>query len=87
MEGRDIGSVVLPQAEVRIFLEASPEARTQRRAAEGQADAVTQRDHLDSTRKMAPLICPPGATRIDNTTLSLNEVVQQISAFVHTAAR
>ncbi len=87
MEGRDIGSVVLPQAEVRIFLEASPEARTQRRAAEGQADAVAQRDHLDSTRKMAPLICPPGATRIDNTTLSLNEVVQQISALVHTAAR
>jgi 3-phosphoshikimate 1-carboxyvinyltransferase len=87
MEGRDIGSVVLPQAEVRIFLEASAEARSQRRAAEGQTDAVAQRDHLDTTRKTAPLICPPGATRIDNTTLSLEAVVQQIAALVQAKAR
>jgi len=86
MEGRDIGSVVLPDAEVRIFLEADAEARSLRRAAEGQADAVTQRDHLDSTRKVAPLVCPNGATRIDNTRLSLQEVVEQIVALVRVAA-
>ena len=86
MEGRDIGSIVLPDAEVRIFLEADAEARNLRRAAEGQADAVAQRDYLDSTRKAAPLVCPNGATRIDNTRLSLQEVVAQIILLVRVAA-
>ncbi len=87
MEGRDIGSVVLPQAEVRVFLQADPVARAQRRAAEGQADAVAQRDLLDSTRATAPLVCPAGATRIDNTHLTLVEVVAQVKALVQHAAR
>jgi len=87
MEGRDIGSVVLPQAEVRVFLQADPVARAQRRAAEGQTDAVAQRDLLDSTRATAPLVCPAGATRIDNTHLPLAEVVAQVKALVQTAAR
>lgn len=87
MEGRDIGSVVLPQAEVRVFLQADPVARAQRRAAEGQADAVAQRDLLDSTRATAPLVCPEGATRIDNTHLTLGAVVAQVKALVQHAAR
>jgi 3-phosphoshikimate 1-carboxyvinyltransferase len=86
MEGRDIGSVVLPDAEVRIFLEADPDARAQRRAAEGQSDQVTQRDHLDATRKTAPMICPPGAHRLDNTHKALEEVVAEIGELIKVAA-
>ena len=86
MEGRDIGSVVLPLAEVRVFLQADPVARAQRRAAEGQTDAVAQRDLLDSTRATAPLVCPEGATRIDNTHLPLVEVVAQVKALVQSVA-
>jgi 3-phosphoshikimate 1-carboxyvinyltransferase len=87
MEGRDIGSVVLPDAEVRIFLEAEAAARTLRRAAEGQADAVGARDLQDSTRKTAPLVCPPGARRIDNTHRPLAEVVAEIAGLAAAAAR
>jgi len=87
MEGRDIGSVVLPHAEVRVFLQADPVARALRRAAEGQTDAVAQRDLLDSTRATAPLVCPDGATRIDNTHRSLAEVVAQVKALVQSVAR
>jgi cytidylate kinase len=86
MEGRDIGSVVLPDAEVRIFLEADAEARTLRRAAEGQSDQVAQRDHLDATRKTAPMICPPGAHRLDNTHKSLEEVVGEVGELIKVAA-
>lgn len=86
MEGRDIGSVVLPEAEVRIFLEADAGARALRRAAEGLADQVAQRDHLDATRKTAPMICPLGAHRIDNTHKTLADVVAEISALVQVAA-
>jgi cytidylate kinase len=86
MEGRDIGSVVLPDAEVRIFLEADADARAQRRAAEGQADQVTQRDHLDATRKTAPMVCPNGACRLDNTHLPLEAVVAQIGELIKVAA-
>lgn len=86
MEGRDIGSVVLPDAEVRIFLEAEVEARSRRRAEEGQSDQVTQRDHLDTTRKTAPLICPSGAYRLDNTHKSLAEVVADIGEIIKVAA-
>ena len=86
MEGRDIGSVVLPDAEVRIFLEADAEARALRRAAEGQADQVTQRDHLDATRKTAPMVCPAGACRVDNTHLPLEAVVARIGELIKVAA-
>jgi 3-phosphoshikimate 1-carboxyvinyltransferase len=87
MEGRDIGSVVLPDAEIRIFLEADADARAQRRAAEGQADAVAARDLLDSTRKTAPLVCPRGAHRIDNTQLSLDAVVDEIRQLIVVASQ
>ena len=78
MEGRDIGSVVLPEASVRVFLEADAQARSSRRANEGQSDAIAQRDQLDSSRTIAPLVCPAGSLRIDNTRLTLDEVVGQI---------
>ena len=87
MEGRDIGSVVLPDAEVRVFLEADADARVRRRAAEGQEDAIGRRDHLDATRKTAPMVCPPGAIRIDNTHLPLAEVVQSIATRVRSAGQ
>lgn len=87
MEGRDIGSIVLPTASVRLFLEADPLARAQRRASEGQADAIAHRDFLDSTRATAPLVCPPGATRVDNTHLSLTEVIAVVTSRIREAQR
>ena len=71
---------------MRIFLEADAEARTLRRAAEGQSDQVAQRDHLDATRKTAPMICPPGAHRLDNTHKSLEEVVGEVGELIKVAA-
>ena len=62
-------------------------ARTRRRAAEGQADAVDARDRLDSTRKTAPLMCAAGAHRIDNTHQPLAAVVAEIVALVGAARR
>jgi cytidylate kinase len=79
MEGRDIGSVIFPDAEVKIFLEADEATRAKRRAGQGQSDAVAERDRLDSTRKTAPLVCPPNATRIDNSSLTLEQVVDKIA--------
>ncbi|MCU0791392.1 MAG: (d)CMP kinase [Opitutaceae bacterium] len=79
MEGRDIGTVIFPDADFRFFLHADPEERARRRAAEGQQDSIAERDRLDSSRKAAPLLCPPGATDIDSTFLSLEEVVARVS--------
>lgn len=82
MDGRDIGSVIFPDADLRIFLTADPEARARRRAAEGIADSVAERDKLDSSRKAAPLACPEGAIKIDSTDLTLEQVVDKISAMI-----
>lgn len=79
MEGRDIGTVIFPDADFRFFLHADPEERARRRAAEGQQDSIAERDRLDSTRKASPLLCPEGATDIDSTFLSLDEVVARVS--------
>ena len=87
MEGRDIGSVVLPQATVRIYLEADALARNQRRKDEGIVDSIVQRDKIDSSRTAAPLICADGAIRIDNTNLSLTEVVEKIEKLILAAGR
>lgn len=76
MEGRDIGSVIFPDADFRFFLHADPAERARRRANEGQQDSITERDRLDSSRKASPLACPPGACSIDTTALSLAEVVE-----------
>ena len=82
MEGRDIGSVIFPDAEVRFFLHADPQERAKRRAAEGRADSVAERDRIDSSRKTAPLTCPPGAIDIDTTHLPLEKVVEKMAASI-----
>jgi CMP/dCMP kinase len=82
MEGRDIGSVIFPDAHLRIFLHADPEERARRRAREGQQDSIAERDRLDSSRKTAPLACPDGATDIDSTHLTLEQVVEKVSALI-----
>lgn len=84
MEGRDIGTVVAPDAPVKIFLTASNEARAQRRSAEHAADVDTtlrdlhRRDTLDSTRSAAPLTKAQDAIEIDATALGIDDVVARI---------
>lgn len=88
VEGRDIGTVVAPDAPVKIYLTASEEARARRRARDLTADpaatvAVTQaeqarRDRLDSTRKASPLAKAEDAAEIDSTELTLAEVVRAV---------
>ena len=79
MEGRDIGTVIFPKADFRFFLHADPLERAARRAREGRQDPVAERDRIDSSRKTAPLACPPGATSVDTTHLSLPEVVERLA--------
>lgn len=85
-EGRDIGTVVAPDAEVKIFLTASPEERARRRAAELGADPETVlaeqaiRDQRDSTRAYSPLQPAPGAVVLDTTGLTLEQVVARVVA-------
>lgn len=80
MEGRDIGSVIFPEADFRFFLHADPVERARRRANEGQHDSISERDRLDSSRKTSPLACPEGAVSIDSTHLTLPEVVETMAA-------
>lgn len=82
MEGRDIGSVIFPDADFRFYLQADPVERARRRAAEGQTDAILERDRLDASRKTAPLTLPNGATAIDSTHLTLAQVVDQLGALI-----
>ncbi len=82
MEGRDIGSVIFPDADFRFFLHADPAERAKRRAAEGRQDSIAERDRLDSSRKTAPLACPPGAIDIDSTFLTLEQVVEKLAALI-----
>lgn len=84
MEGRDIGSVIFPEADFRFFLHADPAERAKRRAAEGQTDSIAERDRIDSSRKASPLTCPTGAIDIDSTYLTLDEVVAKMSDFITT---
>ena len=82
MEGRDIGSVIFPQADFRFFLHADPVERAKRRAAEGRQDSVAERDRLDTSRKNSPLVVPAGATDIDSTFLTLEQVVEKLSTII-----
>jgi len=84
MEGRDIGSIIFPEADLRFFLHADPDERARRRAQEGQLDSVAERDRLDSSRKTAPLTCPAGAIDINSTFLTLDQVVEKVAALVAT---
>jgi cytidylate kinase len=83
-EGRDIGTVVAPDAAVKVFLTADPRERARRRAAEQGIDAatvladLTERDTRDSQRVHAPLVPAADAVPVDSTGLSLEEVVDQI---------
>jgi cytidylate kinase len=87
-EGRDIGTVVCPQAQVKVFLTASPEARARRRAEELGADYETvleqqlQRDERDERRAHSPLIPANDAVPVDTTELDLEEVLGQIMTLV-----
>jgi cytidylate kinase len=78
MEGRDIGSVIFPDADHRFFLHADEATRAARRAKEGQTDSIAARDQMDTTRKTAPLICPEGATMVDTGPRTLDEVIEYI---------
>jgi len=82
VEGRDIGSVVFPDADVKVFLTASPEERARRREQDETADDVTRRDLLDSTRAVSPLVVPDGAEVVDTTGRPIDEVVDQIVALL-----
>lgn len=82
MEGRDIGSIIFPEAEHRFFLYADQATRAARRAKEGQTDSIAARDKMDKSRKTAPLVCPEGATRIDTAPHTLEEVIEQIIAHI-----
>ena len=85
-EGRDIGTVVAPDAELKLFLDASPAERARRRAAQlGAApeDVLAEqsvRDERDRTRADSPLVAAPDATVLDTTGLSVDEVVERIAA-------
>jgi cytidylate kinase len=92
VEGRDIGTVVAPDADVKVFLTADPGARAVRRAAEqaGSDVAATQqdlirRDAIDSGRAASPLVMAADAHHIDTTPYTLDEVVEQVVALVRRA--
>jgi cytidylate kinase len=86
VEGRDIGTVVLPAAELKVYLSAAPEERARRRASqtgrEGELDrireAIATRDRQDSEREVSPLKPAPDAVVLDTTALSLDEVISRV---------
>ena len=93
MEGRDIGTVVFPGADVKIYLDASADERARRRASDaahsgsqtGQAavaEAIEARDKADSTRAISPLSIAPDAVRIDTTEMPIEQVVDHVMGLV-----
>ena len=89
MDGRDIGTVIIPDAEVKIFMVASPEARAKRRYLELQAKGesctlesvladIIERDTNDSTRKTAPAVPAADAIHLDNSDLDIDETVEKV---------
>jgi cytidylate kinase len=95
MEGRDIGTVVFPQADVKIYLDASPDERARRRAADPAhssskgaqlsdvATALAERDKSDSTRAVSPLSVAPDAVVIDTTDMVISDVIDRVIALVN----
>lgn len=77
VEGRDIGSVVFPDADVKIYLTAADHERARRRPEEG-SDALSRRDRLDSTRTASPLGVADGALVIDTTDRPVEDIVEQV---------
>lgn len=97
MEGRDIGTVVFPNADVKIYLDASAEERARRRANDaahsgsqaGQAavaEAIAARDRSDTTRAASPLTMAPDAVHIDTTDLPIEQVVARVMDIVRSKA-
>ena len=82
VEGRDIGSVVFPDADLKVFLTASAAERARRRSLDETADDLARRDLLDSTRAVSPLIVPQGAVVVDTTGRPIEEVVDEIVAML-----
>ena len=93
LEGRDIGTVVFPDADLKFFLEASPEARARRRYEELFQKGVdvsfdevladqTKRDRDDSTRAVAPLKAALDAIHVDSTEMPISEVVQAMETLI-----
>lgn len=93
MDGRDIGSVVFPQAELKIFMTASPAVRAQRRLAELRPkypnitleevqENLSQRDHIDSTRAVSPLIQSPDARVLENSLLDQQQQLELVLGWV-----
>ncbi len=80
VEGRDIGSVVFPDTPYKFYIDASPEVRLQRRAAQGERDEITQRDYADISRPVSPLVIAKDAYVIDTSVLTIEEVVREILA-------
>lgn len=92
VEGRDIGTVVAPDATVKVYLVADPEARAARRALEqgtadtaATAESLAARDRIDSTRATGPLMRADGAVQVDGTHLTLDEVVSTVVDLVDEA--
>jgi CMP/dCMP kinase len=98
-EGRDLGSVVFPEANLKVYLTASPETRAERRFLELQKrlgeraptqeqvlEEILQRDHLDSTRAHSPLVEPRGAYVCDTSQMTIDEVVQTLLRAWHQQA-
>ncbi|HEX7139431.1 MAG TPA: (d)CMP kinase [Vicinamibacterales bacterium] len=92
MEGRDIGTVVFPQADVKIYLDAAPEERARRRANDPAhtgpaavsevATLLTERDRIDTTRTASPLYAAPDAIIVDTTGLAIEAVVDRVLSIV-----
>jgi len=78
VEGRDIGSVVFPDARYKFYLNASSDVRLQRRAAQGGRDQIAMRDHADSSRLISPLIIAKDAHVIDTSHLTIQQVINEI---------
>ncbi len=77
VEGRDIGSVVLPEADVKIYLTAAADERARRRPEE-EAEALARRDRLDSSRAASPLAAAEGARIIDTTDRPVEDIVEEV---------
>lgn len=82
MEGRDIGSVVFPDTPFKIYIDADPTVRDERRSGDGEVDSVSQRDAADSNRKTAPLKVADGAAKLDTSDLTITGVVEAAIAIL-----
>lgn len=92
-DGRDMGTIVFPNAQIKFFLEASPEERTKRRVKQLQEKGfnanfdeilaeIKERDFRDQNREVAPLVPAPDAKLLDSTNLSIDQVIEQALAYI-----